>query len=367
MLAAAEGAVPVPPNLEGDWKEWLRHLRSDTTDPEPIPGTILRALRRDPRNGDRLSNLAVALFCTAVVRERGQLQSGDALLTDPRVDKVGMLLDSVSRTFPGSRGAVLNHHFMTCMLFRSCNPSSSAYPRQVAPISNWLAAHPDDATALQVLVSMHLRNGEPVPDASPVPALLDRFLRTADGPRAALGYSLLGDLKLSVARSRQPDAPFAAEQTAWQALHEYDKALALSDDPSIYAARASALESIGDIPAALTTQRRAVQLQIASVPLRLRLAELYIEQGGSEQRVQDAVRQARSAARQAFASALRQLDPHLSDVQLTTVDMSSDQPSAVQVAIESNWYAAFRPARTYVHLRLSGDRGGFVIAYDLIP
>lgn len=367
MFTAAQRAVVVPPGLGANWREWLRHLSSDTVDPEPIPEIVLEALRDDPRNGDRLSNLAVALFYTAVVKEQGQLQSGDDLLTDPRIDKATMLLDSVSQTFPGSRGAALNHNFMECILFGPCYPFENTYPRQINRLSKWTASHPDDATALQMLVSMHLGNGEPLPKGSPIPSLLGRLARQADRPRAALGHSLTGDLKLRLARQQQPDAPFAALETAQQALREYDKALALSDDPSIYSARAATLESMGDISAAIATQRRAVELESNSIPLRLRLAELYAEQHGDEQQVLDAARTTRSMAREAFTLALRQRDPHLRDVQLKAPQLSDVQPSAVQVTIQPGEYAAYRPARTYVHLEFHGGQGGFVIAYDLIP
>jgi tetratricopeptide (TPR) repeat protein len=363
MLAAAERAVLVPPDFEADWNEWFRAFTSDSSDPAPIPDAVLNALRDDPRNGDRLSNLAVALYFTALTEWQGGAAGQIRATYGSGVADVLRLLGATVQAFPNSRGPALNYAFLSRFYYRFGPADTAQVLDPQAVLSGWSSAHPDDVTALQLLVSGHLRRFEPV--AGSTMAQLNRLAEGPDAPRAALGHALLGDLQLSLARSQSSNSPFTAQQTARQALREYDQALALSDDSSIYSARAMALEITGDISAAIETQLRAVELAPESAPLRILLGEFYRQQQGDESQVRTAMRQARTTSREALAIAARQQDPLLRDVQLRI------DPELYQGNRRDVEYTSFRPQRTYFHIgpvgSVPGGAAAFIISYDLIP
>jgi tetratricopeptide (TPR) repeat protein len=361
MLAAAERAIPVPPDSEAAWNTWLQTYKSDPMESVPIPTPILNALSDDPRNADRLSNLAVALYFAVLTEPRNPSEQEPPVEMDRRVGNALGLLSATAEAFPESRSAVLNYAFLHAFYITMAGTAfGGTTPLEM--LEAWLRRHPDDVTALQIEAAEYFgRRYIEATESEIIEPHLDRLTAMPDGRYAALGYALRGDLTLRWARAQQATSPFMAAQTARAAVQAYDQALARSDDPSIYAARAVALEFLGDIPAAIATQQRAVALQPDSVPLRILLAEFYSRQPGDAGQVQAALRQARETSREALALASSQT-PLLMDVQFK---VDPELYSGHRRGVE---YTAFRPARTYLHLQpRAGGAAGYILSYDLIP
>lgn len=364
MLAAAERAIPVPADLETSWNYWIRALDSASGDPAPIPDAILQTLQADPRNGDRLSNLAVAYYFAVLTENPNR-----GVNADRRDDNTLRLLAATSEAFPDSRAILLNYAFLSSFIRLAKLGSESSNPvlvrNPITHLAAWMAAHPEDVTALQLLVFETLNSSGAVPEDPAIVSELNRLADMPDAARAALAHAFLGDLKLKSAYAQRVGAPFTAQETARQALQEYDKALELSDDPSIYSARAETLEFLGVIPSAFESQKRAAELQPDSMPLLLRLGDLYREQQGDELQVMAAMREAREQYRRAFTLAEDQKRSPISDIQLRVYNGEFD-PNAPVAGSE---YTAFRPSRTYVSLNpwagMAG--GGYILSYDLIP
>ena len=353
MLAAAGNAIPVPSAFEVTWNAWLLDLNAESDDPaavpEVIPDEILGVLRDDPLNGDRLNNLAVALYFSG-------LTDNDGTHNAQVVANTLGLLGAALQTFPDSRSLVINYAFLSRFYIASGDSDPARVLSPIDTLAAWSDAHPDDVTALHLLVTNYLGEYDSVPET--IMAQLGQLTESSDLPRAALGHALLGDLRLSAARAQLGLSPFSAQQTARQALQEYDGALIFSDDPSIYSARAATLEILGDISSAIESQQRAVELAPDSVFFRTLLSERYMEQGRDQIETQGALHQTQDSARAALEIAASQRDPLISHVQLLHY---------------WDWteYTAFRPERTYLLLGSTGYGGGrgagFIISNDLIP
>ena len=96
-----------------------------------------------------------------------------------------------------------------------------------------------------------------------------------DDPQTeAAGRIIRADSLLFAADRDQTKSPFVARSEVRRALDDYDRAIELSGDPAAYAGRAVALDLLGSREAALEAQREAVRLNPASVPWRLRQAQL---------------------------------------------------------------------------------------------
>jgi tetratricopeptide (TPR) repeat protein len=352
MFAAAERAIVVPTDLQSEWDAWLRTVKTVPYDPQPVPETALEALQLDPLNGDRLSNLAISFYFQGLTTHGG---SHDTAL----VRNTLTVLAAASSAFPESRAATLNYVFLAGFYTPEgpTDPAQGGNARTL--LDHWLETTPLDLTALRL---SRQRYGA-LPDST-----LDRFTaltESVDPAQAALGHAWLGDAMLQQARSEGDTAPFTAQHMARAAIEHYDAALVLSDDTSIYHARAVALEFLGDIPAAIETQQRAIDLEPDAVPLYNLLAELLIQRRGDEPAVHRAVADARDVQRTGLSLAELHPDPFLRDVEFKPFAMAitGDRRGAE--------YAIDRPSRTYLRLYqvgfAGGGAGGYIISLDLIP
>jgi tetratricopeptide (TPR) repeat protein len=357
LLEAAEQSIPVPSNLDAQWNSWLNSTMNvePESEPAPIPDSILTALQGDPQNGDRLSNLAVAMYFVELTAPTGQATSPLSLIYGPLPVRVLMLLHSTMTMFPESRGATLNFVALS-QVFQGGRGFSPQVGEDVRRLRSWLDDHPDDATALLLLLQLHQSQSVDSPDRETVRTYIARFADRAAGSGAALAHVLSGDLLMVEVHNASADAPFAGRQIVLQALEEYDKALQLSDDSSIYTARAMALEQLGDIPSAIRAQQRALELHPESVTLHLRLTQLYLELRGDEANVIDAVQSARSLSRDGFDLAKRPEGISLSEIGLRNEVETLDG------------FAFRRPERYFLPLgTTAGGAGGSFVSFDSIP
>jgi len=356
LLESAIQAIPVPVELTSEWQNWVDSILNQ--DPAsaslPIPDSVLSDLTRDPRNGDRLSNLALAMYFSKFPASTDQIQGTTSLIFGQVPGQVFTLLHSVMQLFPESRGATLNTVALS-QRFEGGGGFTIEFGEVVGQIESWLDDHPNDATALLLLLQLYERNSIGSPDHDTVIRYLARFGEGAEGAQAALSFALSGDLLMVEASDRPSDAPFSSRQIVLQALEQYDHALQFSDDPSIYTARAMALEQLGDIPSAIRAQQRALDLSPESVTSHIRLAQLYLALRGTESEAIDAITTARELSRAAIALAARSDGIRFKDVELRNVVKAL------------KGYVFVRPERYFIPLGTTvGGAGGSFVSFDSI-
>ncbi len=347
MLAEAGLAIQVPARLDTAWRSWLHDWQGDA-----VPGSVMEYLATDPRNAGRLSNLAVAMHSVWVTT------AGPNIVGSARLQSL-ILLESTLRSFPESREAIMNY-----MYIRSVGWNGGPIEDRGAIFNAWLTSNPDDATALYLAVNLYLNNSiwDYEQDVDALRTLAVGMAASDDPARAALGHAILGDLELgnleldeNAAYSRLEVAPFTVMHSARLALEHYDQALLLSDDPSIYTARALALEMLGDIPSAIDAQQRAVDLDPRSITSRLLLADLVLQRRGSVEEVRESIETARAIEREAISITLDQPTPTLGDIRV--LDGTGEL-----AGLASN-----RPERFYIYYVPPMAGAGFAVAFDEIP
>ena len=357
LLEAAKEAVPVPPDLTRAWDQWLDRM-ADTEEwsvSAPIPDEILLVLAADPLNADRLGNLAVAIYLTELTVGFRPDQPRLSPTTGPIVSRVIVLLQSIRDTFPENRGATLNFVALLKVHSRQ-NAILDGIDDDVEVLEAWLDGHPDDSTALMLYLQVYQRSLLNAPSAEEAKGAIERFAEGADGLRSALALALLGDLGQIEAAALAEVAPFASTQKLREALSLYDQALALSDDATLYFARAAILEKLGEIPAAIESQRRAVELAPTSVPARLRLSQLYFERRGSESDILESAQIVRTISQEALDATDDGRDIPLSHLEIRVVVSSLDS------------FVMMRPDRYFVPLGpWWGGAGGEIVTFDEIP
>lgn len=122
------------------------------------------------------------------------------------------------------------------------------------------------------------------------------------------------------------------------------------------------MEYLGEYPAAIATQERAVALAPESVTLRLRLADIFMRDPGNESERLASLRQARNIQRETFVLAKNQHDVRISDVYYWV------DPFALSHRIDAaRDYASSRPHQAYIGYIPYGGAGGFLVSMDLIP
>ncbi|HZU76643.1 MAG TPA: hypothetical protein VFA70_07750, partial [Dehalococcoidia bacterium] len=169
----------------------------------------LPALTADPRNADRLNNVAVGLIGLSVALGEGAQNSSVNVnsyhSTEPGYDSwqfgygpglgaAGLwLLQAVAQAFPANRAVLLNLAYFTSV----APPAPDTVPVQAAiPFAQrWLSASPDDATARLLLGSLQSRQTD-------TPVALDQATATlaplAQSPvTQSLGHAALGDAALA--------------------------------------------------------------------------------------------------------------------------------------------------------------------------
>ncbi|MBX3072051.1 MAG: hypothetical protein KF883_16215, partial [Thermomicrobiales bacterium] len=342
LLGAASNAIPVPEEWRGEWNAWVQFGED-----EAPPRAVLESLQNDPQNADRLSNLAAVIFYSNRIQRE--------YISFDQDRQAWSLLEATLDLFPENRSAFLNYALVIIL-------ERLAADRTV-DFAGWLAEHPDDATALTFAVEI-VANDDPGFNLDP--ATLSEYAtalsQSSDAARAALGHALLGDLQVADFRlkansddSSRLSAPYDLQRAARRALEHYDVALQLSDDSSIYAARALMLSILGDVPGAVASQQRAVDFQPDSLPLKLQLADHYLDLRGSVDEARESVETAREIEREALAGA-----PYREEVLLSEVRFVSATRDLV--ALVANHPAAFYT----VHLH-GGAGGGYEIAFTEIP
>ena len=271
-------------------------------------------LKSDPRNSDRLSNLAVVLYILAWSDAQGKPASGPA--GDPgdmEGNAVELLADSAA-SLPVTRAVALNYAFLA-----NAGPLPGGDPAiPVRLLDAWSAANPADWTARLLEVSLKTRRGF---DDHDLVAALSDVPNASDAKHAALADAARGDAYLVLAHREhtmrpQTDfsdawvyAPFHAAELARSAVDEYDRALTISTDPGLYAGRARAiLMLLPDDPrtaglpatpafleqrrtvlvAAFEAQRRAVELAPKSSDFKIELAAIEEQMGEWDQMHDDA-------------------------------------------------------------------------------
>lgn len=344
MVEAANKAIPVPPAQRTDWDYWVQSGQGDSP-----PRTILASLQGDPQNGDRLNNLAVAIYFSAKTRN-----SEGGYSTNRQSWR---LLQATLEVFPETRSAFLNNAFL------SDDYLVSGHSPNDPPVdfAGWLNEHQEDPTALTLAVEIVVNHARGFNlDAATLSEYATTLSLSSDAAHAALGHALLGDLQMAEFRFGNPApssevAPYEFQRAAHLALEHYDSALQLSDDPSLYAARALMLSIIGDIPAAIRSQQRAVDLQPDSLPLALQLASHFLDLRGSVDDMRRSVASAREIEREAVARTLGREGIPLADVRFL-----ADSRHLIPLA-------ANRPA-TFFAIYLPGMAGaGYGISFTEIP
>ncbi len=309
----------------------------------------------DPRNADRLSNLAVALFALGTTNEHGPPLTTlyEAELASPAIlqHHAVELLAAVDRAFPPTRAVRLNLAF-----FVSVIPSpTGGVPSAIPVAERALAANPDDRTARLLLGSLQARRIDARDGVDRAVAILRPLL--AEPATAALGHAALGDAYLAAATVR-PEAPFSGRDLARQAIAHYDRAIAALAEPGLYAGRAAALAVIGETPDALVAQQRAIDLAPDSVALRLGLARLREATGDFAGM--------REAATEALGLVEASWNPRLAAVRFVAAPSS---PTVGFVVPGDLGYLGYSVGSERDHLGLSRswEGGAFVVSLDLIP
>jgi len=349
MVTAAEEAILLPANLDATWRSWLHDPQSND-----VPGSVMDYLQEDSLNAGRLSNLAVAMYFEVLTRGPRAFDSEGSTRTRQALS----LLDSTISRFPGSRAPLLNRAYIGAL--------GGALSFDGTQSKDFGVGHPEDATALRLAVNLYVNsNWNYVQDRNALQTRAAAMSQSEDPTRAAFGYTMLGDLELGDLHlddrsnfSKVELAPHATMRSARLALQHYDQALALSDDPSIYTARAFALNLLGDIPGAIATQQRAIELLPESISLRLLLADLHLQQRGTTEQIRASIETARLIEREAISAALTQEAPRLSGFRPIT-DVG-----------EVNGLASNLPGMFYgyyMNLLAGGRGGGFLVSFDLIP
>ncbi|MCC6945041.1 MAG: hypothetical protein IT335_10725, partial [Thermomicrobiales bacterium] len=343
MVEAASNAIPVPPERRSEWDNWVQFGQS-----EAPPRAILDSLQGDPQNADRLSNLAAAIYFS----NKTQVED----ISYSRERQSWLLLQATTDLFPGNRNAFLNYAFVSAGYIMGRIASDDPID-----FAEWLTGHRDDPTALTIAVELVVNHtlGFDL-DSAALAEYATALSKSSDTAHAALGHALLGDLQMARYQLDGPDssrttAPYELQSAAHVALEHYDTALQFSDDPSIYAARALMLSILGDIPAAIDSQQRAVDLQPDSLALKLQLVSHYLDLRGSVDEMRRSIETAREIEREAVANTLER-----AGIQLAEVRFLSDTRNLVTLV-------ANRPAVFYA-IYLPGMAGaGYGISFTEIP
>lgn len=277
----------------------------DSGTPDATVATGLAALGGDPANGDRLSNLLVAIWLDSVAREVDDYSESSWHL---RRGIVG-LLAAAGEAFPGRRAILLNRAFLETQ-----TPGLPFAGESAADAA--LALDPGDVTARALLASIQSRRADAPDGSERAAATLAPLI--ADPTTAALGEALLGDAHLAVAAIRRLQAPAQSRQHAALALAAYDRALAGSVPalaPGLHAGRARALELLGDLAGAVAEQALAVDGR-GALDWRIDLARLRHLSGD--------VDGLRASAQEAVAAIRGGWDPYVSGLRF--VMASADGP-----------------------------------------
>jgi tetratricopeptide (TPR) repeat protein/Zn-dependent protease len=325
--------------------------------------TTIPLLTHDPRNAERLSNAAVALFAFEVswlhgVDERapaGQSPSaGSARFHHAAVH----LLSEADRAFPENRAVLLNLAFLSSLRSQWSNEKATqalSLSEAVGPASRWLAGHPDDVTARFLLGSLVARQSEGLAGLDAAIGVLSPLLD--DAKSRPLGYAALGDARLALALRWRDASPFAARDLVRQALADYDRALNEANDPGILTGRAAALDFLGEHGAAVAAQERAVALAPRASELRRSLALL-------QQRAGDL-----DGFRDNVSILLDQVlpvwDPPLGNLRFTVADSNLDE--ALGPGYLGFSFGTDRDLVVVYQTPWQAGAGSYVVALDLFP
>jgi tetratricopeptide (TPR) repeat protein len=315
----------------------------------------MEALTADPRNADRLNNLAVALFALGTANQVGTPLTHlyEAELASPTTlqNHAVELLAVVNRSFAANRTVRLNLAY-----FVSVVPSpTGGIPAAIPSAERALADNPSDHTARLLLGSLQARRLDIASGLDRAHAVLQPLL--ADPTTAPLGRAALADAHLAAASIR-PAAPFLARDLARQALTEYDLALVATTDPGVFAGRATALSMLGAMSDAVAAQQRAVNLAPASVDFRLRLAQLQ-EAAGDLAAMRATTAEAAGLIEEAW-------NPPLASLRYVAAPASPESGFVVPGDRGYLGYS-FGSDRDHASISRTAEGGAFVISRDLIP
>lgn len=303
-------------------------------------------------NAARLADAAVALFMLAIAQHQGAPTT--AHVTTPAqlaMDSEWLLL-LTERAFAGQyaarpslgRPAVID---LAWELLTRIGPpldtlagSGSAAANPVDILRDWVQRFPTDADA-RYLLGHALAAGRrasadtsaPSPDAA-LAAALAVLQPMVSGPATALADAAIGDAYFSAARNLPSSEPYHATTLVRSALHAYDHALALNTDPSLYAARARALQYMGRPDDAHAAASRAAALSNRAVEAEVLLATIDEARGDFS----DMRNEARSAAGGSANGSLLTLD----NVRFLSVD-------APPYGVGGTGYSGSPGLRDYLH------------------
>jgi Flp pilus assembly protein TadD len=331
----------------------------------------LPELVSDPRNADRLSNAAVALFDMGVSWDQGFVARQDygvdyAYGTFIEARAAALLHES-NIAFPANRALLLNLAYLTSLIPGVCSPNIGNLKTALGPAGASLAIAPDDAVARLLVSSLEVRDTSKfasalVPGQSGQPPSLTDALATADplaGSNAttALAYAAKGDAYLATASAVSAQAPYLAQHYADLARVDYENALSAINDPGLWAGEAATLNILGRTSAALAAQHAAVSLAPDS-------AELLIGLAFADERVGD-FGGMRSAAQKALELSVAGSDPLFRETRLV-----SSSPG-VLIRGDRGYlgysFGSDRPRLPVYNVERGCGAGGFVTTDDAIP
>jgi len=355
-----------PPDMSDLYIDIVPHVND-------AAATALPYLVEDPRNADRLSNAALALFMYGVSWDQtfmGRDESMPTYFLGTYVEARAIaLLNDVEGVFPANRAVLLNSAYMTSVIPGICNGDTSQLQTGLVAARKWLQFAPDDATATVLTANLQARDSVMLTDAlvpgqNGQPAALDSALATAgslvvNGKAAALALAVKGDAYLAAASAVSTQAPFEARRYADLARQDYEKALASVNDPGLWAGEASSLSILGNPRAALAAQRAAVSLAPNS-------AELLIGLALAEERVGD-FRGMHMAAEEALSHSLATTNPLLTETRLIASFPGTGATIPGDRGYMGYSFGSDRPRMPVFMLERGCGSGGFTISTDLVP
>jgi tetratricopeptide (TPR) repeat protein len=355
--------------LAGRFSLYGPRVPDDQTIFDGATGPIIGELTSDPRNGDRFSNAAIALFAIGVARNNSPLTpAGQADM----VRRARLLLALTADRFPASRPAHLNLAFVTSVNGARCGNTGGFELLEALKIAAaWLQSHPADITARMLVGSLDSRRIQAVAAGTPTDnprqtvglgdalSALDPLLSSP--ATSALGNAAIGDAYQAAAMAVEPETPWLARHDAQQALQAYDRALLTELDPGLLAGEAAALSLLGQRAGALAAQRRAVALAPGRPELLLGLA-LDQEASGDFHGMQ-------ATAEQALTLAASQSNRPLRDARLIMQAPSLGRSSLMHGDLGFLGYSAGsdRPRVNVTDSSYQCGGGGYVLSSNVIP
>jgi tetratricopeptide (TPR) repeat protein len=331
-----------------------------------LPGLV-----SDPRNADRLSNAAVALFDMGVSWDQGFAARSDygveyAYGTFLEARAMALLHES-SIAFPANKVVVLNLAYLTSLIPGGCTPNIGNLQAALGLALASLAMAPDDTVARLLASSLQVRDTSKfanvlLPGRSDQPPSLTAALATVDplvgiNVTAQLGYAAKGDAYLAAASGVSGQAPYQARHYADLARIGYEKALSAINDPGLWAGEAASLNILDNTSAALAAQRTAVSLAPDS-------AELLIGLAFAEERVGD-FQGMRTAAQKALELSVTGINPLFRESRL--VSSSPGTPILGDRGYLGYSIGSDRPRLPVYNVEQGCGAGGFVTTDDAIP